>query len=284
MAEKFAIQKLNGRNWQTWSIRVEALLSREDLWSVVTDVIPAEKDRKSEWIVQDRKARSTMLLLLEDNQFPIVKGEAHAKNVYEKLKAYHNKKTRSFRVSLLKRLCFTNLAECGDLEQHVLELDELYDRLQEAGLDLASDVRVCMLLRSLPSSFDHLVAALDLMPDKDLTLDTVKSKLSDEYHRRQERDGGGEQNVENAMRSAEQRNRVCFQCQKPGHFMRHGRSGKKKSDPLAEEEENGGAKAAHSDVREVAFTVGEERSDGVINSGTSAHDRSTPAEPTVGSP
>lgn len=67
MAEKFAIAKLNGRNWQTWSIRVEALLSREDLWSAVADAIPAMDDRKPEWVAQDRKARSTMLLLLEDN-------------------------------------------------------------------------------------------------------------------------------------------------------------------------------------------------------------------------
>ena len=272
MAEKFAIPKLNGRNWQTWSIRVEALLSREDLCSVVEDAIPAASARSTDWIAQDRKARSTMLLLLEDNQFPIVKGEAHAKNVYDKLKSYHNKKTRSFRVSLLKRLCSTNLTERGDLEQHVLELDELYDRLQEAGMDLAGDVRVCMLLRSLPSSFDHLVAALDLMSDKDLTLDTVKSKLSDEYHRRQERDGGGKLKVEKAMRSAEQKEKVCFQCKKPGHLMRHCRSGKKKSDTPAKKEENGRAKAAHSgDEKAVAFTAGNEGSGWVIDSGASAH-------------
>lgn len=257
MAEKFAIQKLNGRNWQTWNIRIEALLSREDMWSVVTDAIPVGDARKPEWVAQDRKARSTILLLIEDNQFPIVKGSTHAKEVYDKLKAYHLKTTRSFRVSLLKRLCSMNLTERGDLEQHVLELDDLFDRLQEAGMDLASDVRVCMLLRSLPSSFDHLVAALDLQSDKDLTLDTVKSKLSDEYHRRQERDGGGELKVEKAMRSAEQCEKVCYQCKKPGHLMRNCRLGRRRSVTPAKKEENGRAKAAHSDAKAVAFTAGD---------------------------
>lgn len=166
------------------------------------DAIQTAASRKSEWDAQGRRVRSTILLLIEGNQFSIVKGSAHAKEVYDKLKAYHLKTTRSFRV----RGCVRKTPQ------------------KVVSLDLAIEARVCMLLRSLPASFDHIVATLDLQSDDDLTLDTVKSKLSDEYYRQQERDGGAE--GEKAMRSTEQKcENVGYHCNKPGHLKRHCRSG-----------------------------------------------------------
>lgn len=34
---RFVISKLSGLNWQTWKIRLEMLLCRENLWSVVAE-------------------------------------------------------------------------------------------------------------------------------------------------------------------------------------------------------------------------------------------------------
>ncbi|XP_058446013.1 uncharacterized protein LOC131427106 [Malaya genurostris] len=215
---KFAIPKLSGTNWQTWKVRLEMLLYRENLWSVVSDDLPEEEERDEQWLSDDRKAKATIVLLLEDSQLPLVKRCVHARDAFVALRDYHAKTSRSVRVSLLKKLCAINLVEGGNLEEHLLVIEDLFDRLESAGMELDKDTKVCMLLRSLPTSFDSLVSALDSRPDDDVTLEVVKAKLADEYGRRLERDRRGcNSNSEKAMRTVVKKEaRTCHFCKKAG--------------------------------------------------------------------
>lgn len=259
---RFTIAKLNGTNWQTWKIRLESLLSREDVWYTIADAIPAVKTEK--WKTDDRRAKATLILMLEDNQLSLVKNCVCARDAFDALKKFHQKTSRSVRVSLLKKLCAMNMPDRGDLEQHLHEVDEHFDRLDAAGTELDKDTKICMLLRSLPPSFDNLVIALDSRSDDDISMDVVKSKLMDEYHRRLEREGGSATKSEKAMRSAESaRNekRVCHFCKKPGHIQRNCRKflASKKDRESAmknKKEESVKAKAAHGENKGVAFDSG----------------------------
>lgn len=279
--QKFGVPKLSGTNWQTWKIRLESLLAREDLWEVIADEIPEEEDRDAAWKSADRKARATIVLLLEDSQLPLVKNCVHARDAFNALKAYHQKTSRSVRVSLLKKLCSTNLSEQGDLEKHLLEIDDLFDRLSAAGTELDKDTQICLLLRSLPPSFDGLVTALDSRSDDDISIDVVKSKLADEYHRRLERDASTSK-VEKAMKSVgnSQRSdvRVCHFCNKPGHIKRNcrkflsSRKNNENAPPGAGRSDGPKAKAVQSEGSSVAFSASSESSRAwVIDSGASAH-------------
>lgn len=176
---KFSIAKLNGSNWQTWKVRVEMLLSRDDLWNIVENALPEEANRTEEWKKNDRKAKATIILLLEDSQLSLVENCVFARDTFNALKSYHQKTTRSVRVSLLKKLCASNLVENGNIENHLREFDDLFDRLDAAGTTLDKDTKICMLLRSLPASYAGLVTALDSRSDDDISLDAVKSKLVD---------------------------------------------------------------------------------------------------------
>lgn len=89
--------------------------------------------------------------------------------MFDALQSYHQKSTRSVRVSLLKKLCASNLSERGNLEEHLRELDELFDRLDAAGTELDKDTKICMILRSLPPSLDVIVTALDNRADDDIS-------------------------------------------------------------------------------------------------------------------
>ncbi|KXJ81929.1 hypothetical protein RP20_CCG016837 [Aedes albopictus] len=277
---KFSIPKLNGTNWQTWKVRVEMLLARDDLWYVIEEPVFAEEDRTEQWKKDDRKAKATIILLLEDSQFSLVKNCVLARDTYEALKRYHQKTTRSVRVSLLKKLCAVNLAENSDVEEHLREFDDLFDRLDAAGTTLDKDTKICMLLRSLPPSFDGLVTALDSRADDDISLDVVKSKLVDEYNRQLERRGGSV-GSERAMRSTEGKSggdpRICHFCKNVGHIKRNCckflATLKEEADtPCTSCGECGKAKTAQNDTRSVAFTVGEENfKRWVIDSGASSH-------------
>lgn len=67
------------------------------------------------------------------------------------------------------------VSEYGGLEEHLLlNMDDLFDRLDAVGTKLEKDVKICMHLRSLPPSFDGIVIALDSRSNDDLP-DTLSS-------------------------------------------------------------------------------------------------------------
>lgn len=151
------------------------LLVREDLWYVVEAELPDEENRTEQWKKDDRKAKATIVLLLENSQLSLVKNCVFAQDTYRALKNYHQKQSRSVRVSLLKKLCASNITENGDVEHHLHDFDDLFDRLDAGGTTLDKDTKICTLLRSLPPSYDGLVTALDSRSDDDISLDTIQS-------------------------------------------------------------------------------------------------------------
>lgn len=81
------------------------------------------------WSKDDRKARSNIGLSLADNQLSVVRTCKSAKECWEALKAKHEKNTVTSRVSLFKKLCSLNLAEGGDVENHLVVLEDLFECL-----------------------------------------------------------------------------------------------------------------------------------------------------------
>lgn len=214
---KFLFARLGNQNYQTWKLRMEMLLKREDLWSVVADVKP--EPVTAVWTRSDQKCHATVVLYLEDSQLCLIKDAESAKDVWNKLKTYHEKATMTSRVSLLKKICSLNLCESGDVEKHLIELEELFDRLACAGQALEDPLKIAMMLRSLPDSYSGLVTALESRPEADLTMPFVKQRLLDEYQRRAERSVEPGEKVMK-MQSKGQKKRLCYHCQKPGHFRK----------------------------------------------------------------
>jgi hypothetical protein len=83
---------------------------------------------------------------------------------------------------------------------------------------------VMTLLDSLPSSFEHLITALETLALADLTMEFVVSRLMHEVSKRKER---GAQSGEEALVAAQNKGkmqngpRLCFNCGKPGHIARY---------------------------------------------------------------
>lgn len=214
-AGKFTLAKLNNNNYATWKFEIEMLLTREDRWFVVDEVKP--EPETDTWRKADRKARTTIALCVEPSQYTLIRDCASARDVWDALKAYHEKSTTTSQLSLLIRLCDAKLQEGGDAEKHLLEMDTLFGRLQNVGLTLEEKLKVAMVLRSMPESYHFLASALEARPDADITMQLVKSKLLDEFHKRCERDGkgpGGEQVLKT------QSNLTCFFCKQPGHYWK----------------------------------------------------------------
>lgn len=122
---------------------MEMLLAREDLWYVVEAELPDEENRTEQWKKDERKAKAMIVLLLENSQLSLVKNCVFAQDTYRALKNYHQKQSRSVRVSLLEKLCASNITENGDVEHHLRDFDDLFDRLDAAGTTLDKDTKIC---------------------------------------------------------------------------------------------------------------------------------------------
>lgn len=215
---KFSIVKLGNSNYGTWKFQMEMFLTREELWHTVDEVKP--EPETDAWRKADKKARATIGLCIEQSQYPLIKDCTTARAVWDALKAYHEKSTITSQLSLLIRLCDSKLGESGDVERHLLEMDTLFDKLENAGLDLEEKLKIAMVLRSMPESYHFLASALEARPDDDITMELVRSKLMDEYHKRLERCGKSSSKEQVLKTQKASTEKVCFFCKKPGHFKR----------------------------------------------------------------
>lgn len=169
---KVTFAKLNGSNYVSWKYRMMTMLEREEVWHVITDPKPEEVDDAfRQWQKDDRKARTTIALFVEDSQLRFVKKATTAREMWHNLKTYHEKATIGNQALLLQQLCALNLSEGGDVERHIEEIECLYERLDNAGVELSELLRIIMMLRSLPPSFDSFVTSLENRPQEDLTMD-----------------------------------------------------------------------------------------------------------------
>lgn len=157
-AGRFSLVKLNNTNYATWKFEVEMLLTREELWFAVAEEKP--EPETDAWRKSDKKARATIALCVDPSQYTLIKDCTTARAVWEALKSYHEKSTTTSQLSLLIRLCDSKLQEGGDAEKHLLEMDSLFERLQNAGINLEEKLKVAMVLRSMPDSYHYLASVL----------------------------------------------------------------------------------------------------------------------------
>jgi hypothetical protein len=282
------IVKLNGSNYQTWKFKVELLLIKDDLWEVVNEAPPDEVT--AEWSAKDRKARATIGLLIEDSQLNLIRKENTARSTWNALKQYHEKSTLSNKVSLLKRLCALRLAEGGDMEKHLTLLEDLIEQLTSLGETIAEPLTVALFPSSLPDSFGTLKTALETRPETDLTMELVKSKLIDEYKRRNESPVSTDQGQQ-ALKTTQhnggkpyetarqkQNSTVCFFCKKPNHMKKECRKyieWKKKNPDHKAKAVRHSKGATNQDLsdEDACFYVGENNATNVwyIDSGATSH-------------
>lgn len=158
---KAVFPKLSGANYASWQYRMQTMLERDEIWYVIDAAKPEEADATMpQWKKDDAKARAIIAFFVEDNQLRFIKKSTNAREMWNNLKTYHNKATIGNQASLLRQLCALSLEEGGDVERHIEQTEDLFEKLDNAGVELQELLRIIMLLRSLPKSFDSFFTSL----------------------------------------------------------------------------------------------------------------------------
>lgn len=208
------ITKLGSLNYEPWSFSVKALLRRERLWKFVEPGV-APNPLTEVWTAGDEKALTTIQLLVEDRQHRFIQGKETAKAAWDALKEHHSKLTLEQKVSTIIQIANQTFRDGDSMDTYIGEFEQLYGRLDNAGMKIQECVKVALILRGLPATFRPLIMALGARDEDDLTLDLVKDKLIDEAANYKSICEAEEKALK--VRTGRRKVLICYHCGKPGH-------------------------------------------------------------------
>lgn len=227
--------QFDGTNFGNWKYRLGILLDEKGLKEYIIeklDDILSSKEASTHGSIrkQEKSCISIIVQSIHDSQLEYVKDQKFAKDMYDGLVAVFERKSISGRLLVRKQLLNMKMHDGDVVSEHFLKFDKLIRDLKSTGATVEELDIVCHLILTLPRSYDTLVTALETMNPNDLSLDFVKSRILDEYGKRNNNEKGNKSNNGHAMQ-AKNPDIVCFQCGKKGHIksMCRQRNAKKKS-------------------------------------------------------
>lgn len=138
MAEtRVTIAKLNSNNYESWRYKIELLLIKEGPWDVINKAAPEQPD--TTWQTKDAQARATIGFLIEGNHLIHIRNKTTAAATWKALQDYHQKVSLSNKVMSLKSLCSTKLTENGNIEEHIIGISIIKERLEAIGEEIKED-------------------------------------------------------------------------------------------------------------------------------------------------
>ena len=123
-----SIDKLNDTNWRRWEEKVMALMNRKLVGHYLNwDGITYDNDHTD---IGDAKARSYIILNIEDSQFKYIRGTVKTKDTYLALRTWHMSKTQTSKLKLEND--YANLT-WNDNEQSLEDFIDHYSEIVAKG-------------------------------------------------------------------------------------------------------------------------------------------------------
>lgn len=230
MAEENIYRKFvqfDGTNWNSWKFRVNVLLEEkelakyleESLDDILKETIDDEDELKC--IKEEKKCKSILVQCVADTHLEYVQDKKRVKDMYDSLKAVYERKSVAGQLFLRKKLITMKYEETDDMADHFLKFDKTVRELKAIGATLEDLDITCHLLLSLPKSYDNLVTALETLDPDKLDINFVKSRLLDEFTKRNQFEGHRYSKSNSSVAMNANANGSfkfkCYRCQKFGH-------------------------------------------------------------------
>jgi hypothetical protein len=206
---KFRVEKFNGQNYQLWKMQMEDYLYQKDLFLPLGGITKKSISMKDEeWEILDRKALGTIRLSLATFVAFNISKEKSTKGLMDTLDKLYEKTSVSNKVFLMKRLFNMNMSEGGSVVDHLNDFNTVTNQLCFVKVDFDDEIRVLLILCSLPESWNDLVMDVSNYVFGSNTLkfdDVVGVILSEEMRRKRTGETSG--NVLNMENRGRQKDR-----------------------------------------------------------------------------
>ncbi|MCO5581722.1 hypothetical protein L7F22_035611 [Adiantum nelumboides] len=173
-----------GRGFHTWQTRIKLMLMKKALWSITNgkERKPQDATAATTWEERDNKAQAIIKLELDDTYIHHVHGCETAKETWDQLDTLFGAQAKSSKFGLLIEFFKLEMSAKTPLASHLNNMQSLMTQLAGISLKVDEDIAIVVLLKSPPSSYDHIVTTLTNMHISKL-VDVQASLLEEEKKR-----------------------------------------------------------------------------------------------------
>ncbi|MCO5553311.1 hypothetical protein L7F22_006832 [Adiantum nelumboides] len=202
-ASRAPLNRFKGHGFHKWQTRIKLMLMKKALWGITNgkERKPRDATDAATWEGRDNKAQDIIKLELDDTYIHHVDGcetakenwdqldtlfHTHhvdgcetAKETWDQLDTLFGAQAKSSKFGLLIEFFKLKMSSKTPLASHLNNMQSLMTQLAGISLKVDEDIAIAVLLKSLPSSYDHIVTTLTNMPISKL-VDVQASLLEEE--------------------------------------------------------------------------------------------------------
>jgi len=237
---KLHLPKLDadGSNWITYRDRMQWIVKMRGLGDHLMHATISPDYTKAgdvgglkpaqRWTAGEIAVSQLFGMTIPDSVFHQIKSADNVRDIWDKLKALFEGKSRVWMIDVGRKFQNTRCGEDDDVHVHFEKLADLKERLAALGRTVSDDEYVSVLIGSLPPSYDPTINALTTSCDvnnKDITPAIVIRIATNEHEKRKTRKDNNKVDealtaeTEAEKRRNKHRNIECHNCQKKGHYM-----------------------------------------------------------------
>lgn len=207
--KSFNFEKLNSKNYSTWSFRMLHFLKKEKLFGHMLSEDPLTEAQQ----IDDDKVMNFIGLSIDERNINHIVRCTSGRDAWNRLRAYHIQDTIPSQLRIMNLIFNKKLAFGESMLTHLDSLSELMERLATSGFSFPDKVTVGVMLSSLNSDYATLISSLESWEDRNLSIEGIRAKLIEDYDRRNELTAPSVS--ETALKAD---HRQCNYCKKKGHL------------------------------------------------------------------
>lgn len=251
--EELTLQIFDGSNYDKWRFRLKLFLEMKECIEVINHETRPSTIQEELWNKKKIRAKNYVVHSISNTQLELVITEKTAKKMVEKLDEIYMVKSSAIKLLCKRKLLDLKMKENDNPKEFFNEFERLINSLKNTGETVSNDDKLNYLLLALPENMSHIVDIIDALPDKDKSVEYVKTKLTIEFQKRESNLGKTKSSFE-AFNTNEAKNSKsvnphreklnyrsqfrgstfgkdnnkkqkniprCFRCNKPGHIQRN---------------------------------------------------------------
>ncbi|XP_075097965.1 uncharacterized protein LOC142175279 [Nicotiana tabacum] len=159
--------KLNGKKYETWSLKVQYVLEEQEDLEAINNVMNEpeegntaqhrhEREAYDSWKKKNSITRITLLSTLDDDILREFKGHQRAIDLWNSLrKRFGTCSTARLRSLMIKFDSYKKLPKYS-MKTHLRQMTNMIGELKDVGHVLTDEQQIQVVIRSLPSSWYHM--------------------------------------------------------------------------------------------------------------------------------
>ena len=170
------IQIFDGVDYPSWKLRIMKLLEFKNCKEQATRE-KASGDNEEQWKKADIKATNYIYSSISNKQLEYVSDLDSACKIMQKFDEIYLSKSTALQIIKRNELESIKLKDYKDVTTFFDKFEKASNELKQAGYTLSDKEKLRFMLGALPSSYSHIGDLIDVLPEKERTVEFLKSKI-----------------------------------------------------------------------------------------------------------